>query len=204
MRIFFLLLTTFFTYTPLIEAESLLQPLPKQDNGWTLPDSQLTSILQGAIQRKQDFFGLVTDLLLELNARKARLSISGSQLRKLDRSINFDKWNNLYTFFPVSKIDRIELGYSNNGQQKEFEVFLIAPHDGSVNLAFYHLDQYFGFSRYDVSTKTFQNAFGVSASQFFIQFPLYQMVIYEPLKISLHFNGIDKPKKYDIHPLIYR
>jgi len=152
----------------------------------------------------KDFLHLMTQIATLLEDHKIRALIKGKTLQQADKIFNLDKWNHLYVFFPFQEMVKTELGYTLTPKQGVFEVFLESDHTTSVNFTNITLQSHFGFKKYNRSTATFENAFGGSVSQFFVDFQLTSMVFYEPLKYALYFQGLDKPKRYDIHPLIKR
>ena len=196
MRIIYLILFSTICYSLPAQIPITLKPGIQ-----TIDISEAKILFNWGVAQNLDFLMILDLLILRSVEIKSRIVIPKTVLNALLSTYNFDKWGNLQQFIPIKNISRIEMGAPIKEGQNALDLYQEQTYSGKSILGEFSLDQHFGFHSH--AKGRFYDAFGVSAKQFFTSWPLEHMELYEPLKFSLWIKGFFKPKKYDIHPLIF-
>ena len=161
---------------------------------------QADILFEWGVSENIDFFMLLDDLIPLLENTKTRLRLEKPTISYLLNRFDFDKWRNLHLFLPLEKLTAIEIGYKFSHDQNPLDLFLLKNYSGKSPLGDFSIDKHFGFKKH--KKLFFLEAFGIYTDQFYTNWSLDFVELYEPRKISLHIKGFFRPKKYDLHPLI--
>lgn len=171
-----------------------------------ISEPTIKKLLTYGIQKKYNIFDLLNETGNYLKARRLRISLWGSDLRKAAQGIDLGD-DRAKTLVPLEKIVSMSWG-SDGGTGNELEVFLSEEHSGFLELGDFYIQKDYGFRV--LGDKKFEQAFGIRVKSGMMGFDLENIErVPDPNNagsenyIAIFLKMFPKPKRWLINPLHY-